>query len=724
MPVLSGFVGSAYRPQGGYLDTQELINYYLERAESREARSPQALLPCPGFELFCTLVGTPVRGIFAQNNRTFAVGGENLYELSRTGVITAREMTVLATPTSPTITNSPLDEAIDAPTVPVITHGGTLGSTTYGYQITAVNENGETEGSTEGTSAYGNATLSGTNYNLVRWSEVEGATSYNIYRTTGGPTSVPRLVGQVQSNTLQFLDYGTDGTTVTVPVANTTGGVAGTTTYGYKITAVLGLGETAASAEGVTNTGQATLSADDYNIVTFPKVTNANSYNVYRTQGGVSPPRLIGSVTADTDEDEVEATLTFHDVGEEGESLTPPVSTTTGTASIENDSAPVQIVASGDAGNQLLIVGGGNAYCFDLTTNALAQVVEGATSAGYIGTYFVVLDAASSTLKVSESLDGFVWDASQLYQRSEAGDSWLSMAVTHAEIWLFGSATTEVWVRTSNDETRFVPMQGVFIEQGIIAPNSLVRLKGSLLWVGQNANGAGMIFRSEGYNAVQISTRGIELQLENLATLADAVAWGYEQEGHSFYVLSFPTDGVTWCFDMLTQEWHQRGYYDPDDMDFTAYRPQCHAFAFGGLGFGKHLVGDSQTGRILTMKTTLGTDVDGAVIRRVRQAPHLIAGPKKGRVFYDALFIDVQPGLGVEEGQGSDPVVMLRYSNDGGKTWSNERQASAGAQGQYGTRVHFTRLGSGRDRVFRMVVTDPIPWRVSGAVWEGEVTDG
>ena len=75
MPVLKGFVGSAYQTQGEFLDCQQLWNWYLERAETAEARSPQQLLPCPGFELFLTLPTSPVRALFAQNDRTFAVAG-------------------------------------------------------------------------------------------------------------------------------------------------------------------------------------------------------------------------------------------------------------------------------------------------------------------------------------------------------------------------------------------------------------------------------------------------------------------------------------------------------------------------------------------------------------------------------------------------------------------------------------------------------------------------
>jgi len=737
MPVLTGFVGSAYRSQGGHLDCQELYNWYLERAESREARGPQQLLPCPGFDLFCELPTGPVRAIFDQNGRTFAIGGELLYEIDHLGNITLRAQTTLEAPDAPTVTSTPLPTALDAPATPIVQVGGLPGEIPYGYQITAKNEYGETLPSVEGTTTLGAETLNPLNYLLVTWSPVTGATHYVVYRTTGGSPSPTRLLATVPANTLQYIDAGAPGESANVPTSNTTGGTLGSTTYGYQLTAVIGVGESAASPEGTTLTGQLELSSTKYNELTWSPVADAVSYNIYRTTGGVSPPRLIGSVAANPDLENTDD-LTFRDIGAEGESVSPPTSSTAGVATIDDDGAPVQIFSSGSggAGKQLLLVGGGGAYCYDLATNRLAKVVENATSGGYIGTYFVVLvvDGGTSTMQCSESDDGFTWDPLQIYQRQIAADSWLAMAVTHAEIWLAGSETTEVWVETGIDAIRFAPVRGVFLEQGIMAPKSFARVKGSLVWVAQNKDGAGSIYRTEGYQPVQISTRGIERELEALETLADAHAWTYEQEGHTFYVVSFPHDDVTWCYDTLTLEWHKRGYWNPNDMHFTAYRPQCHAFAFGGLGFGTHLVGDRLTGRILRMSVNLGRDVDGVEIRRMRVGPHLLT-PGQTLIFYDDIVIDFDVGLGVEagadieqlggfaSGPGENPFAMLQYSDDSGKTWRNEHWRSAGRAGIYHRRVKWNRMGSARmSRVWRLVCTDPIPWRVAGAHWNGQVT--
>lgn len=712
-----GFVGSAFSAQSQRLDTQDLWNWYVERAGSPYAKSGQALLPCPGFERFVDLPTTPVRGLFAQNDRTFAVGGDTFYELTLDpadrahGLATPRGTTTLTTPTTPVITIYKLAPPIDAPKAPTLMHGGETGSTTYGYAITATNDNGETSASGEGTSAVGNATLTSTNWNQVSWPAVEGATGYKIYRTTGGDTP-PRLVGTVLSTTLVFHDTGFTGTTGALPTTNTTGDPVGTTTYGYKVTATLGTGETAASAEGVTTTGPKPLSSVKYTIVTWKKVINARGYKVYRTQGGPTPPRLIATVLSGD-------TLTINDTGEAGDPATPPATNTTGTTKLADDTMPVSFCSSGDAGAQLFFVSGGHGYCYDLDTDVLAPVIDGATFGGFIDSYFVVLDAGTSTLKVSESFDGFAWDATQVYQRSRAGDKWLSMAVTSNYIWLIGTQTGEVWTGTGDPDNRFRPYDPVFLETGVIANHTMIQVSGdAMMWVAQDKDGAGYVVRTNGYTPEKVSTHAVDHSIQRLAAIVDGAAFSYQQEGHTFYVVTFPTARATWVYDLATNEWHRRGYWDADAMAFVTYRPQCHTYAFGALGFGMNLVGDRQSGRVAKMDPTYGSDIDGRVIRRVRQCPHL--ADRDQEMTFDRLQMDMEVGVGLPTGQGTDPTMMVAYSNDGGTTWGKELWRSAGKQGDYRIQVAWSRLGTAKNRVFRLVVSDPVPWRLVGAWLELE----
>jgi len=173
-------------------------------------------------------------------------------------------------------------------------------------------------------------------------------------------------------------------------------------------------------------------------------------------------------------------------------------------------------------------------------------------------------------------------------------------------------------------------------------------------------------------------------------------------------VLTFPTAGKTWVFDATTNLWHNRGYWDVATSTYKAYRAMWHCFAQG-----KHLVGDLLRGVIYEMKDDVYTDVGGVAIRRFRRGPHL--AQEQLLVVHHFFQLDMDVGVGLNSGQGSDPQVMLRWSDDGGNTWSNEHWRSAGKRGQYRTRVLWNRLGSSRDRIYEVAMSDPVPWKLVDA---------
>jgi hypothetical protein len=367
------------------------------------------------------------------------------------------------------------------------------------------------------------------------------------------------------------------------------------------------------------------------------------------------------------------------------------------------DGSPVTFASNGDAGGQILISSGSKAYVYDLDANTLTFAVDGANQVGFLDGFFLRLDG--STLGVSALEDGTSWDPLDVAQRSTAPDRWSALIVSRKEIWLFGSLTSEVWYN-KGASFPFIPNPSAFIPTGIAAPYSLTLLENAPIWLGQTADGAGIVFRADGYRPVRVSTHAVEYAIGTYATINDAQAWTYQEGGHTFYVLTFPTAGATWVYDGTTGLWHERGAWN--GSTFGTLPVFGHTYAFG-----KHLTGDSSTGAVYQMATTITSDGSGRTLRRLRRAPHLVNEGK--RVTYDRFQLDLEAGLGLSSGQGSDPQVMLRWSNDGGQTWSNEHTVSAGAQGVYKARAQWRRLGQARDRVFELSMSDPIPWRLVDA---------
>lgn len=390
--------------------------------------------------------------------------------------------------------------------------------------------------------------------------------------------------------------------------------------------------------------------------------------------------------------------------------------TMTALGQVAVNSHPATICSNGDAGHQLYVTSGDHGYIFDLNSSAFSQVqASGATVGCFFEGYFLRLDTATSSFYISDLNDGTTWDPTQVAQRSAAADRWIGMAVVHRDIWLIGSQTTEAWYNAGTFPFPFQPNPSGFIEQGMAATFSYASIGDSLLWLGRSDNGAGMVWRSSGYSPVRVSNHALEYAMQHYTDISDAVAFTCQDGGHHFYILTFPSANATWVYDITTQQWHQRGMWDSASYQFTASRGLYHAYAFN-----KHLTGDRLTGTIWQQDVTYPNDANGEPIRRVRRTPHL--SQNQSYTFYNALQLEMQVAVGTGDptSQGYNPVVMLRYANDGGYKFGNEMWCAAGKQGEYLTRVRWTRLGRARQRVFEVVCHDPVPWRITQAYLDAD----
>jgi len=336
------------------------------------------------------------------------------------------------------------------------------------------------------------------------------------------------------------------------------------------------------------------------------------------------------------------------------------------------------------------------------------DVVQG----GYVDGYFLAQERDSNRFFISGSnadLTGTkgptTWDPLDKGEKAGSPDRLFALFAARREIWLMGQKTTEVWNNTGAANFPFQPIPGVFIEEGIAAPYSIAEIGGFRHWLGADSKGSGVVFRAEAYTPQRISTHAMEQKIQTYY-LFDAVGRGHQQEGHSFFVLSFPTSKATWVWDNTTEQWHERAYWDPQRALYLEDRARFGAYV---LGWNQYLVADGNSGKIYDLSPA-HMDDDGVPIRRLRSSPHVNNEGKK--LFYKAMQLDMTVGQEVNllDGMGlpRDPMMMRRTSNDGGKTWNNERVASIGKTGKYKMRVRWRRDGSAYDRAYETVCTEPI----------------
>jgi hypothetical protein len=185
-----------------------------------------------------------------------------------------------------------------------------------------------------------------------------------------------------------------------------------------------------------------------------------------------------------------------------------------------------------------------------------------------------------------------------------------------------------------------------------------------------------------------------------------------QQDGHTFYSLTFPTANATWVYDMTTALWHQRGWRDPATGTLGRHRANCYVFAFG-----KSLVGDYQTGAIYELDPRTYSD-NGAALVLQATFPPLFDGENAGLVEQNWLVLECETGVGLDSGlvPGTDPQVSLLVSDDGGNLYAPALRRSLGPIGKTKHVVEWRALGSSADRRCKIEVSDPVKVAISGVL--------
>jgi hypothetical protein len=300
--------------------------------------------------------------------------------------------------------------------------------------------------------------------------------------------------------------------------------------------------------------------------------------------------------------------------------------------------------------------------------------------------------------------------------KDSSTDNLITLQEQNRELWLIGERTSEVWFNAGNPNFAFSRIPGVGPQIGCAAKHSITRAGAQLVWLGRNEQGQNLVVCSSQYSWTKISTHAIEHAISQYPVVSDALAYAYEDEGHLFYVLTFPTADVTWVFDFASNLWHQRLSYDPVAGVFHRHRSNCY-MDFGDV----RIVGDYTTGQLHQMSRQFYTDA-GNPIRGIRRTPHVWKKASRERVFFSQLQVEFTPGVGLQTGQGSNPQAMLRWSDDGGFTWSNEHWTTIGLAGETKNRAIWRQLGRARDRVWEVSFTDPVPRDIIGATLYAEAS--
>lgn len=358
-------------------------------------------------------------------------------------------------------------------------------------------------------------------------------------------------------------------------------------------------------------------------------------------------------------------------------------------------------------GTQVMIVDGIYGYIYTVGSMTFVEITDGdfpenPGTVTYQDTYFVVSQSTTGRFYISASGDGLSWDALDFASAEGSPDNLIRVVSDHGEIVLFGGSSIEFFGNSGAQDFPYVRVQAANLEWGLAAKNSVAKFDNSLVFLAKNTLGEVVVTRMNGYQPQRISNFELEYLINSYSVVSDAVAFAYMLGGHPMYQINFPTAEKSWLYDGATNLWSPVTY----GVD-GRHRAQCYAF-FAGM----RLVSDYENGNIYKLDSNVYSD-NGVAIRRVLRGRHVTQDDKWLAI--DRLQLVMETGVGLSIGQGDFPQAMLRWSRDGGHTWSNEVFSTIGKIGEYDARCMWSRLGRSRDWTFEIAFSDPVKIAIVGA---------
>lgn len=357
---------------------------------------------------------------------------------------------------------------------------------------------------------------------------------------------------------------------------------------------------------------------------------------------------------------------------------------------------------------QAFISAGSAGYILTLATNVLTAIADpdfpGSVQGKFIDDYIAFVPGNNGRFYITALNDASSIDPLDFASAEGAPDTTIGIQVNRREVWLFGTASTEVWWNSGASDFPFERVSGGFIEHGCASADTITKIDDTLFWLAANKSGGGYVVKSEGYAVARISSPAVENAIASYSTIQDATAYTYTFNEHLFYVLNFPAGGTSWVYDAKTGFWFEQQYRNTTTAAAECDRGTVSMVLNDGSKY-KTIVGDRTNGNLYLLDNGTYTD-NGDPVLRLRASRHIFS--ERHRITHSKFQVEFEPGVGIATGQGSDPQAIMRYSDDGGFTWRTERWADIGAQGSYGIVAKWRRLGISRDRVYEVSVTDPV----------------
>jgi len=358
-------------------------------------------------------------------------------------------------------------------------------------------------------------------------------------------------------------------------------------------------------------------------------------------------------------------------------------------------------------GTQVLVADGSTGYIYTPAAATFTAIGSNfpatARTVTYVAGFFVAEQPGSQNVWASDQGDGSTWNALSFGVASAYSDNVLAVDNLAGNLIVFGEQHIEPWQNAGLSPFPFVPILSAASEYGLAAIWSRAHVNESIIFLAQNREGQKQVVQLKGFLVAPISDPDIEAIINAMGTTADAVGCARGTDQHKFYQLTFPTEMRSFLFDTSTGLWCET-------QTGTSITPARHTAQFSTYFQGQVILSDYATNQLYYDDPGSYTDNGVPIIREVTTR-HILS--QFNRIRVAALYLDMETGVGLQTGQGSNPMIMLQYSTDNGRTWSAERWVTLGEVGKYHTRVWWRRFSSARDIVFKIRMSDPVKFVIT-----------
>lgn len=313
----------------------------------------------------------------------------------------------------------------------------------------------------------------------------------------------------------------------------------------------------------------------------------------------------------------------------------------------------------------------------------------------------IVYDGDEGTVWISSPGDGGNIGSLDYVGADSSADDVVRVYTFRDNLIIFGTDSLEQWYYSGVDNPPIDPYQGSARPIGLASVHAVTQTDKAVYFLGHDRT----IYRLEGYEPNQVSSVAINNAIEGYTDVSNCFAFSLKLQGQSFVIFSFPDSGKTWAFSETVGAWFELSSGTAGGRHLA----NGHCYAFG-----KHLICDHQNGNIYEWDLETYTDNGSEIVRERVTQPIFsdLLGVAGKTLFWNKLELVINSGKGLATGQGSNPQVILRYSDDHGRTWSTEQWASVGKIGAYQKKVEWHGLGASDTRIYKFRFTDPIPFNM------------